>query len=254
MNRSIYILLLLMVSTLVQAQVQKATSLQTQKIKGGRLLHKNISFADYQTKHLHRSLGSFFSGRAIIPANLLKVEGIPLYHKEKRRSKDNFHFSLYKEGAPIADVAVQAVMLQNETFRLFGKQDSSFFGKANTDLLLASVQPSGDSTTWWQLAAWNLNASKDEPQQGIMRQGDNEIRFERTTLLVREPGDRNSSDTLMHGLYMAYRFSCKGETIAAVAYRDNDRLCWMKENMQQPVQTAIAATIAILRLRRNIYH
>ncbi len=248
----IYILPILF-SASVEAQVQKAVHLSPQKIGGGSLFKKNISFADFQTKKLRRSIGSFFSTRAIIPANLLKIEGVPLYHKEKRRSKDYFHFDLKQDGDFTAYVEVQAIMLQNETFRLFSKQDSSFFGKANTDLLLGSIQPSADTTTWWEIAAWNLNATKQEAQQGIIKQRDKEITFEKNTLLLREHGDQNSIDTLFSTLYMAYQFRYKGETIAAVAYKENDRLCWMKKGLDQSVQTAVAATISILRLRRNIY-
>jgi hypothetical protein len=248
----IYILPLLFFAS-AEAQVQKAVNLQVQKISGGRLFKKNISFADFQTKKLRRSIGSFFATRAIIPANLLRIEGVPLYHKEKRRSKDYFHFDLKQNGDFAAYVEVQAIMLQNETFRLFSKQDSSFFGKANSDLLLGSVQPSADTATWWEIAAWNLNATKQEAQKGIIKQGSKEITFEKTTMLLRENGDQNSKDTLFSSLYMAYQFRYKGETIAAVAYKEHDRLCWMKKDLDDSVQTAVAATISILRLRRNIY-
>jgi hypothetical protein len=71
---------------------------------------------------------------------------------------------------------------------------------------------------------------------------------------LREYGDNNSTDTLLNGLHIAYRFAYNGETIAAVSFKENDRLCWMKEGLTPSVQTAVASTIAVLRLRKNIYH
>ncbi len=253
MKRLLIFLLLIVFSASSKAQVQKAATLQPQKISGGNLFKRNISFSDFQTKKLGRSIGSFFSTRAIVPANLLRIEGIPLYHKDKRRSKDHFHFDLCQNGSFAAYVEVEAIMLQNETFRLFSKQDSSFFGKANTDLLLASIQPSADTTSWWEVAAWNLNASKDESQRGVIKQGDKVISFEKAPMLLRENGDQNSIDTLFSNIYMAYQFRYRGETIGAVAYKESDRLCWMKKGVDKSIETAIASTISILRLRRNIY-
>jgi hypothetical protein len=253
MKQALYILFYLVVLGPANGQVNKAPALSPQKIRGGVLFKKNISFGSYQTKHMHRTIGSFFSGRAIIPGNLLKVEGVPIYHKEKRRSKDHFHFDLNDEGQKIAYVDVQATMLQNETFHLFRKQDSTFFGKANTDVLMASVQPDIDTATWWQLEAYNLNASKDEPQRGTIRQSDKQISFEKKTILLRDHPNANTLDTLFSSLYMAYEFRYKGEIIAAVAYKDNDRLCWIIPTLEPSIKNAVAATIAILRLRRTIY-
>lgn len=253
MKPIVYILLFIASVVSAEAQVPKGLHLQPEKIRGGRFLKKNISFADYQTKKIRRTIGSYFATRPIIIENLVRVEGIPLFHKDKRRSKDYFHFNLYTDGKVAAYVDVQAVMLQNETFRLFGKQDSTFFGSANTDLLLSSIRLNADSSEDWELAAWNLNASKNEPQKGIIKKGDKEIRFEQSSMLLREPGDRNSIDTLFSTLYMVYRFSYNGETIGAVGYKENERICWIKESLDQNIKTVLAATISILRIRRDIY-
>jgi len=250
---SLLIQLAALFNTDTGAQVMHAPSLVPYRIDGGRLFERNLDFGEFRTKAIRRSLGSFIRTRSIIPGNLLKVDGIPLYHKEKSRSKDKFHFSLMRHKDEAAIVEVDAIMLQNETFNLFKKQDSTFFGAANTDVLLGSIVLTADTSQPWDIAAWNLNASKDEPQRGIITNGITEITFEQTTLLLREPGDQNSTDTLFKGLHMVYAFKINNEVVAAVAFKDMERICWMNPVLSGDNRTAIAGAIAVLRLRRDIY-
>lgn len=104
-------------------------------------------------------------------ANLLVIEGMPLYKKDKRRSKDVFYFELEKDGQLVSHVESHAIFRKNETFRLFHRQDSSFFGKRNVDLLRASIQTGKDTLNKWSVVASNLNGSKEEEQKGVIRKG-----------------------------------------------------------------------------------
>lgn len=237
----------------LQAQVPSATHLQCEQIKGGHLFERNLHFAGFSTKTLRRNLGSYTRLRSIVPANLLRIEGIPLYHKEKTRSKDKFRFDIMSNGVPVARVEIDAVLLQNETFHLFKKQDSSFFGTANTDLFLGSISVHQDSATTWDMAAWNLNGSKNELQRGMVTNGKVEITFEQTTMLLRDAGDQQGIDTMFRSLHQVYAFRCNNRIIAAVAFKDMDRLCWIDTHLNNETRIAVAGAMAALRLRRDIY-
>lgn len=236
------------------SQVQKATHLQLDKIKGGRFLKWNLSFGDYRTTHFCRTLGSFFSFRAPQPANLLVIEGVPLYRKDKRRSKDVFHFKLKKGEQLVSYVESSTVFRKNETFRLFPRQDSSFFGKRNVDFLQALIQVGGDTANRWRLVASNLNGSKDEEQKGVIRKGSQEIRFVKTGLLLREKRwDKYNINSLMTTLHPVYAFTYNNEVVGAVSCRKTERKVWLKEEMDEEIKTVISSVSVMLTRRRQLY-
>lgn len=236
------------------SQVQKATSLQPDRIKGGRFLKWNLSYGDYSTTRFRRTLGSFFSFRTPQLANLLMIEGVPLYRKDKRRSKDVFHFKLMKGEQPVSYVDSRAIFRKNETFRLFPRQDSSFFGKRNVDYLQALIQVGEDTANRWSVVASNLNGSKDEEQKGVIRKGAQEISFVKTGVLLREKRwDQYDINSLMTTLQSVYAFTYNNEVVGAVSFRKTERKVWLKEELDEEIKTVISSVSALLTRRRQLY-
>lgn len=241
----------------VQGQAQKqALSLQPHRLSGQSGLKRNLSFADYRTEGFRRTLGSFFSFGSFSLANaLLQVEGIPLYKRDKHRSKDVFRFELLKNGRKLAATESRAILRKKETFRLLSRQDSSFFGGANTDFLEAVIRLEGDSSEGWQMAASNLNGSREEEQKGIIRRDTQEISFVMTGLALPDKEyDRSDPRSLLATLNLVYAFTYKNQVVAAVSFRETERKIWFSETLDENIKTVIASAAAVLTFRREIYY
>jgi hypothetical protein len=217
-------------------------------------LRRNLTFGEYQTQRIRRTLGSFLYFKAPSLANLLKVGDIPLYKKDKLRAKDVFRFELEKSDEVISSTECRAILRKNETFRLLGRQDSSFFGARNVDFLEGRIRLTSDTSKVWSLLASNLNGSKDEEQKGILRNNQQEITFVKTTLLLPDrPVSKNNPISLLASINMVYAFTYKNEVVAAVSFKEADRMFWINEELDEPVKDVIAATASLLTIRRDIY-
>lgn len=229
-------------------------ALQPFRMKGQQPFKKNLTFAVYKTRRIRRTLGSFFHFRQPSPANLLKVGDIPLYHRDRLRAKDVFRFQLDRNNRPATITESRAILRTDEIFRLIGRQDSSFFGARNVDYLDARIRIASDTTVTWRMLASNLNGSREEDQKGIIRHGDREISFVKTTLLLRElPVNDRNPVSLLATTGMVYAFSVEGEVVAAVSFKEPDRRFWIRENLDQQVKDVIATSAALLTIRRNMY-
>ncbi|NEU06940.1 hypothetical protein GZH53_01330 [Flavihumibacter sp. R14] len=218
-------------------------------------LRKNLAFADYKTNSIRRTLGSFFYYQAPSLANAMLATGdIPVYEKNRLRAKDVFRFDLDKNGQPVASTECRAIFRKNETFYLLHKQDSTFFGARNTDLLDARIRLTADTSQVWHMLASNLNGSKDEDQKGIIRNGGEEIRFVKTTMLLRDkPVSDNSPVSLLASIDMVYAFTYNDEVVAAVSFKEADRRFWLREGLDQPLADVIASAASLLTIRRDLY-
>lgn len=217
-------------------------------------LRRNLTFGEYKTDRIRRTLGSFFYFKPPSLANILKVGDIPLYKRDRLRAKDVFRFDVEKNGKLVSSTETRAVLRKNETFRLWRKQDSSFFGARNVDFLDARIRLASDTTKIWNMVASNLNGSKDEEQKGIILLADQEITFVKTTMLLR---DKDVSDTnpisLLATMNMVYAFTYKDEVVAAVSFKEADRRFWIKEDLDASVKDVLAAAASLLTIRRDIY-
>lgn len=219
-------------------------------------LRRNLSFDGYKTQGIHRTLGSYFSfGNFSIANEILQVEGMPLYKKDKNRSKDVFRFELEKNDSAISITECKSIMRKNETFSIFKKQDSSFFGANNVDLLEARIQLGQDTANVWQVVASNLNGSKEEEQKGIARKGDQAIHFVKRVMLLREkPVEKNNIESLLATANIVYSFTYNDEIVAAVSFKETDRKIWFKDLLNEPIKTIIASLACMLTLRRDLYY
>ena len=258
--KSLFLLLAILTQLQVQAQTvppKLALHLQPYRLKGGHFLHKNMAFANYKTRRFRRTLGSFFAAPSIQPANLLRIGGIPLYHKKLRWSKDVFRFDVYKEGQLTSTVECRATLLTNETFNLFQlEQDSSFFGARNEDLLEARIQLADQPSQYWEVVATNLNGSKQEAQKGIIRKDSTEIHFTRTFAVLKErPAQSDALKGLYSSIYNVYAFTYKQEVVATVTVdeRGRQKKVWLNKNLDPTLTTVIANTAMLLTARRTIY-
>lgn len=219
-------------------------------------LKRNISFGPWKTRHTHRTFGSLFSfGNIFIPNILLEINGIPFYKEDQNRSREVFSFDLLLGDSLVSSVRCRAIFRKKETFRLLSPQDSSFFGAANTDFLQAVILQGNDTSQVWQMAASNLNGSKEEEQKGVLRHGQEEISFVKTTMVLREQAvDRTNISSLLATLNMVYAFSYHQEVVAAVSFKDADKRVWIKEGLDTTIAAIIANAAIILTLRRQLYH
>lgn len=244
---------LLLMTVCAKAQVPASRQLHPQRVRGGHILKRNLDMGDYTTTRFRRTLGSFFSFSTPHLANLLAIEGVPLYRKERRHSKDVYRFQLAENGTVVSEVECDAVFRKKETFRLLGRQDSSFFGKANVDYLGASIQLSGQKD-WWDVVATNLHGSKNEEQKGIIQKGDQKIRFKRTALLLHEKTPtRSDISSLMTTLQTVYAFTINDEVVGAVSFRRPKLRLWLKPGLDNETKTVISSVAAMLVHRRNLY-
>jgi hypothetical protein len=235
------------------AQVKVPKKLEAIPINGGSIFHKNLDIGPYETTRFRRSIASFFSFQTPQLANLLKIAGIPLIKKEHRYSTDVFNFKLRYMGQTISRVEADAVFNKKENFRLLSKQDSTFFGKANVDVIAATVIIENDGATWHMVAS-NLNGSKAAAQDGIIKNGDQEIRFYKTNLLL--PGTVTSKTpigNLHQELQTVYAFTRNEEIVAAVSFYKRGRRLWLHTDLTEAERTVITSISALLIKRRPLY-
>lgn len=231
------------------------TDLEPHKLYGRRHPFKrNLSFAEYSTSKLHRTVGSFLMPGTINPLNsILRIDGIPLLRKERYRNKDVFKFRLNRENSTSLEVECRALLKVREKFTLLRKQDSSFWGNRNTDFLVASIVSQQDTAIKWSIIASNLNATKEEPQKGKIISENEEVSFELTTLLLKDANNPNQPEKNFTTASRVYAFTYNGKVVAAVSVKVNNRKFWMQKDLNTNLQDAIAATAVILTIRRNLY-
>ncbi|GGH78533.1 hypothetical protein HNQ91_003840 [Filimonas zeae] len=232
-------------------------SLQPYEIKGhNNPLKLNITFGNYKTRYIKRSLGSIFNfGRVSFENILLDMAGVPDYVQgTNQRNKDIFSFDLTENGEAISNTRCRAILHQNERVRLLLPSDSSFFSINNVDFLQAVIMLHNDSSQVWQMAASNLNGSMNEPQKGLLRHDTTSIVFEKTTMLLREKAvDRTDVSSLLATMNMVYSFTLNNKVIAAVSYKDTEKRFWLHEKTDPKLAQVIASAAMVLTLRRQLY-
>lgn len=256
-SRILFICLICCISAAYGQQKARPAEMQLRPYRmtgQDHLLRRNLTFGEYKTDRIRRTWGSFFSFHPPSLANILKVGDIPIYKKDRLRAKDVFRFDMEKNGKLVSSTESRAILRKNETFRLLRKQDSSFFGAKNVDFLDARIRLASDTNQLWSMVASNLNGSKDEEQKGIIRLGDQEITFVKTTLLLPDkPVNASNPISLLATINMVYAFTYKNEVVAAVSFKEADRRFWIKEDLNQPLKDILAAAASLLTIRRDIY-
>lgn len=231
--------------------------LQPYKISGrDKPFKRNLSFAGYKTHQFRRNIASWFSfGTFNIANEILKVGKVPLYKKDKNRSVDIFSFALKTDSGIVSHTECRAVMRKNETFSLFWPKDSSFFKIKNVDYLQAHIRTDDDTSHIWHMAAANLNGSEEADQQGIIRCGEKEIRFVKTTRMLRdEPVNRDDMKSLFTSLNIVYLFTYNDEDIAAVSFKLADKKFWCRNDLDSDIKAVVASVATLLCLRNNLYY
>lgn len=231
--------------------------LQPYNISGrDKPLKRNLSFAGYKTHQFRRNIASWFSfGTFNIKNEILKIGSVPLYKKDKNRSVDIFSFALKTDTGIASRTECRAVMRKNETFSLLKPKDSSFFKIKNVDFLEARIQTGNDTAHIWYMAAANLNGSEEAEQQGIIRCGEKEIRFVKTTLMLREePVNRDDVKSLFTSLNIVYLFTYNDKNIAAVSFKLFDKKFWCREDVDSDIKAVVASAATLLCLRNNLYY
>ena len=215
----------------------------------------NISFGPYKTRHIHRSLGNLFTFNSISVQNiLLDLGGLPFRLEDGGRAKDVFSFDLKQGDTVISSARCRAVLRTHERINLLSPGDSAFWGAQNTDMLYAVIMLQNDTSRVWRMTGSNLNGSKNEPQQGIIRHDTTQIHFEKSTLLLREKAvDRSDLSSLLATVNMVYTFTRNGQVIGAVSYKEADKRIWLHEKLDPVTAQVVANAAMILTLRRQLY-
>ncbi|MBN9299688.1 MAG: hypothetical protein J0I41_21985 [Filimonas sp.] len=261
--KKVYIsFLLLLFVSLAHAQQQRdrvGVDMQLQPYKvSERLLpfNRGADFAGYRTKTFRRDIRSWFSfGSINIENEILKIDGIPLYKKDKHRSVDIFSFSLVADSGVVAKTECRAIFRKNETFSLFRPKDSSFFKIKNVDFLQARIMVDADTSNIWYMAAANLNGSENDEQSGIIRCGEKEIRFAKATRMLRdEPVGRDKVSSLFTSLNIVYEFTYKDEVIGAVSFKQSGRKFWCKDDLDATLKKVMASVSTVLCLRNDLFY
>jgi hypothetical protein len=253
-------LLLIQITLPSLAQKERAgvdMALQPYKITGRHWpLPRTLNFAGCRTHRFRRNIASWFSFGPINIANeILKVNGVPLYKKSKHRSVDIFSFTLNAGSGMVCRTACRARMRKNETFSLLNPKDSAFFRIRNVDFLEARIRTGNDTAHIWHLAAANLNGSDTAQQQGIIRCGDKEIHFVKTTCLLRdEPVKRDNVKSLFTSLNIVYLFTYNDEKIAAVSFKLYDKKFWCRDDLDSNIKAVVASAASLLCLRNDLYY
>lgn len=258
--KQIYLLTCLMAfytALAAQTPANAYMALQPYEIKGhNNPLKLNVTFGNYKTRHIQRSLGSIFNFGSISFENiLLDMAGVPDYLQgTHQRNKDVFSFNLTQNGEVVSSTRCRAILHQNERIRMLLPSDSSFFSVNNVDFLQAVIMLHNDSSQVWQMAASNLNGGMNEPQKGLLRHDTTNIVFEKTTMLLREKAvDRTDVSSLLATTNMVYRFTLNNQVIAAVSYKDTDKRFWLHEKADPQLAQVIANAAMVLTLRRQLY-
>lgn len=258
----IFLLSLISIQTVLPlfAQSDRAgvdMDLQPYKISGGyKPFKRNLNFAGYKTHKFRRNIASWFSfGTFNIKNEILKIGRVPLYKKSKNRSVDIFAFTLKTDSGIASRTECRAVMRKNETFSLFRPKDSSYFRIKNVDYLQARIQTGNDTAHVWYMAAANLNGSEDAEQQGVIRCGEKEIHFVKTTRMLRdEPVSRDNMNSLFTSLNIVYLFTYNEEEIAAVSFKLTDKKFWCRDDLDGEIRAVVASAASLLCLRNNLYY
>jgi hypothetical protein len=231
------------------------TDLEPHRMRGWqRPFARNLSFANYQTSKIRRTLGSLNFFGTINPFNsILRIENIPLQYKERYRAKDVFRFKLNRDDGTVLTTECRAILKVREKFTLLRKQDSSFLGDKNEDLLLAVLVPDKNTADKWAFIASNLNATNDEPQKGKLIGMEDELSFELTNLVLRQNVNPQSTEPSFTGMDMVYAFTYRGEIVAAVSVKEADRKFWIKKELNKKIKDIVAAAAVILTTRQNLF-
>ncbi len=231
------------------------TELEAHWIKGRKNpFSRKLSFSDYTTSNIKRSLSSFTAlGTVNLLNPILVIESIPLQRKDKYKIKDRFAFTLNKRNASVVTVDCREMLSVNEKFRLLQRQDSSFFGNSNLDFLTAVIVPGTDTAGRWTLTAANLNFSKTDKPKGMLVCGEDKITFTVANLMLRETNNIQVPENYFNSLNMVYAFTYKNEIVAAVSVKEARRKFWVSRNIDEKTKDVIAAASAILTMRRNLY-
>lgn len=217
-------------------------------------LSKNLSFANYSTTKVRRQLATFGSFGTINPFNdLWRIESIPLQKSERYRDRDFFSFTLHKNQQPILWVIAKATLKVREQFNLLGKQDSSYWGFNNSDTLIAQIKSEQDSVPTWVLLVTNLNISNHHQPSGLLYNATDTILCKAMNLLMREKIETIPTSAGFSLLEPVYAFYYHGQLIAAVSSQERNRRCWIKASLPEKFRDGIAATTAILCIRRDLY-
>lgn len=258
--KQFYLLICLMAfytALAAQTPANAYMALQPYEIRGhNNPLKLNITFGNYETRHIHRSLGSIFNFGTISFENILwDMAGVPEYLQgSHQRNKDVFSFDLTQNEEVFSSTRCRAILHQNERVRLLVPSDSSFFSVNNVDYLQAVIMLHNDSNQVWQMAASNLNGSMNEPQKGLLRHDTTTILFEKTTMLLREKAvDRTDVSSLLATMNMVYSFTLNNQVIAAVSYKDTEKRFWLHEKANPQLAQVIANAVMVLTLRRQLY-
>lgn len=215
----------------------------------------NVNFGSYKTKNIRRSLGSLFNfGHFSVENMILDMAGVPFRLYDGDKNKDVFRFELKQGDSLLSNVRCKAVLHTREYIGFPGRADSSFWGAANTDILQAVILLYNDTGRLWQMAGFNLNGSKNEPQRGVLQHDTTVINFVKTTLLLREKEvNRNDVSSLLATLNMVYSFSWHNRIIGAVSFKEAEKKIWIDENLPTNIAHAIATAATVLTLRRQLY-
>jgi hypothetical protein len=255
--KQIFTLFFIAINLVTAAQPAKSTvinlNLEPYEVEGRKndILKRNLSFAEYKTSHIRRTLGSWFSFGYRIRAG---IGILPIYDNQRSKAKDVFSFELKGNDQEIASVECRAFLKKDEAFRIIGDQDSSFYGYRNKDLLRAVIVLQNDTSKIWELLGFNLNGTKEEEQEGIIQSKNDEIRFKKTTMVLRDKeAGSHSVKRLFTSLNMVYAFTYNNEVIAAVSFKDYGRYCWIKTGLDTTIRHVIANAAVVLSLRRQLY-
>ncbi|RXK86898.1 hypothetical protein [Filimonas effusa] len=259
MKQIYFLISLLVLGSALPAQTPDNAylALQPYEVKGHINPFKfNITFGPYKATRIRRSLGSIFNFGDISLRNILvDMAGLPPYLQEQRqRAKDVFSFNLTKEEETAGTTKCRAILHQNERVRLLVPSDSAFFSVNNVDFLQAVIMLNNDTAQVWQMLASNLNGSMNEPQKGLLRHDTVTIKFEKTTMLLREKAlDRTDVNSLLATLNMVYSFTCNNQVIAALSFKDSEKRFWLHEKADPKLAQVIAHAAMVLTLRRQLY-
>jgi hypothetical protein len=229
--------------------------LEPYRIKGRKNpFSRKLSFSEYKTSNIKRSLSSFTALGTINLLNpILVIESVPLQRKDKYKVRDRFSFRMENRKGSVVNVECRESLGVNEKFRLLRSQDSGFFGNRNIDFLTAVIVPGTDTAGRWIVTVANLNASKAEKPKGVIICAQDEITFTVANLMLRQGNKVQIPENNFSSVNQVYAFTYKNEIVAAVSVKEARRKFWVTRNLEERIKDAIAAASAILTMRRNLY-
>ena len=227
-------------------------ALRPYKISTHSPLTRNLSFAGYKTHKFRGNTASWFSFGTLYVGNVILQVEVPLH---KTRSVDIFSFALKTDSGIVSRTECRVILRKNDTSSLLMPKDAGFFKIKNVDYLEARIQTDSDTAHVWYMAAANLNGSDNAEQQGIIRCGDKEIRFIKTTRMLRdEPVNRIDMKSLFTSLNIVYLFTYNDENIAAVSFKLKGKKFWCRDDLDSNIKTVVANAASLLYLRNDLYY